>query len=129
MARKYCIIYTSAANVQGFVLTDEEIDSWRQNNPSLRPIYMFRTANDILMRTNKYETDFYTYCYRYGLTPGDLHKMYTNPKNGHDIELLGFNNSNRKYKFIVKDHTDDKQYKVTDWYVKQLEEVGCCNII
>lgn len=121
MSKKYCIIYTSSANIQGFELTDETIESWKQNNPSLRPLYMFSLKNDMLMTTNRIEDEFYDYCWRYGLVPDDLHKMFVNPNNGHDIELLGFKNANKKYKFIIHDHTDNKRYKVSDSYIKQLQ--------
>mgnify|MGYP006898635853 CR=1 FL=1 len=124
MDNNFIICYTNtASNIACYDLTDN-IDMWKQNNAT-QPYqinYIFREKWDISDKTKTQEIAFLNNCRKYGFQKTDLHAKFTTPKN-HTIELLGLNLKNRKYKFIIFDFTDNKEYKVTEHYMKNATKI------
>lgn len=115
--------YIICHNTNGFQTFDEtnSVEDWALFHPTSKIVHVFKKRMDIQAKRNNQEAQFLKYCYDYGLTPNDLHAKFITPKN-ETIELVGFNQTNKKYKFIVKDVANNT-YKVSKNYIN-----GCTRI-
>ena len=114
--KNYVICYVNSNGDNNFEITTN-ITKWQNNHPYDNIHYIFEEKMDLQSRNNEIEWCFMQWATNYGFQPNMLHGLFTN-KDGHLCEILGMNPSNRKYKFIIKDQTQNKRYKVTADYIK-----------
>lgn len=127
MANKTLVIcYTDKMmNTSHFVKTEDSLEEWKNKHHNFPYVinHVFYEKWDIKDNASDRELAFLNNCTAYGLNATDLHKRFMS-RNGHEIELLGMNPSNRKYKFIIYDYNDNKQYKVSKSYMDATQEIA-----
>lgn len=108
------ICYTDTSTNETHYARIDDVNVWKENHitKSYRIDYVFLEKWSIKDTDINLEHAFLNHCSNYGLTNNDLHALFVN-KKGQTVELLGFNPKNKKYKFIILNHSDNKRYKVS----------------
>lgn len=113
----YTICYTNTTTgTRTFEITANFTNFVKSLPPYIRVDGIFNEKSNIKDVYSTYEQSFVLNCAAYGYDPFDLHAKYTDRRSD-TIELLGLNPRNRKYIFIVKNHTTGKILKVTKSYM------------
>ena len=118
MDNNFIICYTNTASNTSHYDVTNNIDEWKKNNATspYKITHIFREKWDMSQTVSQQEIAFTNNCHKYGYNKNDLHAKFKSDK-GHTIELLGMNLKNRKYKYIIFDYTDNKEYKVSERYM------------
>ena len=111
-------------NTIGIDLTALSISEWEMSNPSKTIIHAFTEKSDIISYRRDVENQLSTIVGMNAccLTSNDLTKTFTN-STGDLIKIIGYNNRNRKYKYIIENQSNNHRLKVTERYIRNLTEV------
>lgn len=116
-----CYIDTKT-NTQHFATTTEN-DIIKYNKNPYKISYIFNVKSDIYEALRTRETNYTTYCTKYGLKPEYLGKTFKHIKDNKCFKIIGFNPNNKKYKFIIQDIDDGKNYKVTPNFINKESQI------
>lgn len=122
MSNNLTICYTDTKlNTTNYETVSVDIDTWKSLHPTRHIDFIFKTDWDMQRKSTNRECEFLTHCYSYNMDASDLHRQFR-AENGHLTEIVGYKSANKRYKFIILDHTNMKEYKVTPQYIKNQKD-------
>lgn len=117
-----CYIH-STTKLTGYAqMAFSDIDDWMRRNPGLEVTGVFDAVTNRLNITQMLENEFFLYHALYGIPKDYLHARFRS-RYGDEMELIGFNNSNRKYKCIMLEIGTNRRIKVTVKYLMSLTKI------
>lgn len=106
-----------STETNSMVYSQASMDAWSAGHPDARLLHVFDLDDDLNARNGVARDEFIARCHEYGLLPEAFGRRFTDPQNGHAMEVVGILPGNRKYTVRVMDLTVGRPMKCSAGYV------------